>query len=152
LGVSDGEADKLVMLSRITVLTRAKLAERGKASDVDVVIDNGVGLLDNDDIGVWAGEAPENHSRGPEGAAVIDLEREALVVASQVLKAVWKEVGSFPVAETHDIAHVPEVVRKAVKSQPEIAGEGAEPGGLESVGEGTGEFASHEHGRCTLSA
>jgi hypothetical protein len=75
LSVPNSEADKLVMLPWVAVLARAKLAQGGEARDINVVIDDGVRLLDNDDAGVRAREAPKNHSRRPEGSAVIDFER-----------------------------------------------------------------------------
>jgi hypothetical protein len=75
LSISDSEADKLVMLPWVTVLTRAKLAQGGETCDINVVVDDSVRLFDNDDAGVWARKAPKNHGRRPKGPAIIDLER-----------------------------------------------------------------------------
>jgi hypothetical protein len=75
LSISNSEADKLVMLPWVTVLTRAELAQGGEACDINVVVDDSVRLLDNDDAGVWARKAPKNHGRRPKGSAIIDLER-----------------------------------------------------------------------------
>ncbi len=59
LSISNSEADKLVMLPWVTVLTRAKLAQGGEACDINVVVDDSVRLLDNDDAGVWARKTVE---------------------------------------------------------------------------------------------
>jgi len=56
------------------------------------------------------------------------------------------------VAKTDDIAHVSEVVRETMKRRSEIAGEGAESGGLEGTGKGTRELAGDEHGWRVISA
>lgn len=152
LSISDSEADKLVMLPWVTILTRAKLAQGGEACDINVVVDDSVRLLDNDDAGVWARKAPKNHGRRPKGSAIIDLERQALLVTPQVLEAVWEEVGSFPVAKTDDIAHVSEVVRETMKRWSEVAREGAESGSLEGTGKGARELAGDEHGWRVISA
>jgi hypothetical protein len=69
-----------------------------------------------------------------------------------VLKAAREEVGSFPVAQTNDVAHVSEVVRKAMECGSKIAREGAKPGGLEGAGKGTRELAADKHGWRILSA
>jgi hypothetical protein len=133
LRISNSEAYKFIVLPRIPVLARAEFAERGEFGNVDIVVHERVRLLDDDNIGVWASEAPEYHSRRPEGAAVIDFERQALLVASQVLKAVGEEVSTLPMAKANDVSHITKVVREAVKRRPEIARDGAKPCGLEGA-------------------
>jgi len=133
LCVSNCEAYELVVLPWIPVLACAKFAERGEFGNVDIVVHECVWLLHDDNIGVWAREAPEYHGRCPEGTAVIDFERQALFVAPQVLKTVGEEVSTLPVAEADDVSHVTAVVREAVKRRPKIARDSAKPCGLEGA-------------------
>ncbi len=56
-------------------MTSAKFAEGCESGDVDIVVYDSVWLLYDNDAGVWAREAPEHHSRCPEGTAVVDFER-----------------------------------------------------------------------------
>jgi hypothetical protein len=133
LCVSNCEAYELVVLPWIPVLACAKFAERGEFGNVDIVVHECVWLLHDDNIGIWAREAPEYHGRCPEGTAVIDFERQALFVAPQVLKTVGEEVSTLPVAEADDVSHVTAVVREAVKRRPEIARDSAKPCGLEGA-------------------
>ncbi len=111
----------------------AKFAERGEFGNVDIVVHECVWLLHDDNIGVWAREAPEYHGRRPEGTAVIDFERQALFVAPQVLKTVGEEISALPVAKADDVSHITAVVREAVKRRPEIARDSAKPCGLEGA-------------------
>ena len=106
LCVSNCEAYELVVLPWIPVLACAKFAERGEFGNVDIVVHECVWLLHDDNIGIWAREAPEYHGRCPEGTAVIDFERQALFVAPQVLKTVGEEISTLPVAKADDVSHV----------------------------------------------
>ena len=138
--VDDRETHKLVVLGRIAVLAGAEFVDRGKRRHVDVVVHDGIRLLDHDHSCVGAGEAPEHHRTSPECAAVVDLEVEAVLVAPQVLEAVGEEVSSLPVPKPDDIAYVSQVVREVVERGPQIAGQGAKSPGSKSDREGTREL------------
>ena len=106
-GVSDCQPDKLIALCWVTILAGVKFEERGESGDVDIVIDDGVRLLDDHHARMWAREAPQDHSRCPECPTVVYFEGKAAVVAAKMLEAIRKEIGAFPTLQADDSAYVP---------------------------------------------
>jgi hypothetical protein len=125
-------------------LAGVKFEERGESGDVDIVIDDGVRLLDDHHARMGAREAPQDHSRCPECPTVVYFEGKAAVVAAKMLEAIRKEIGALPTLQADDVTYVPLVVRKAMECGAKVARESAVSLRPEDGGEGTREFAGDE--------
>lgn len=122
--VADGEAKELTV--DVSELGCGCLQHDGVrvGADVEHVVEERVGLLDQYGARRRHADAPEDERAGPKGATVAQLEGEAVHITDEMLEA-WREhVDSLPKMQVDDVSHVAEVVQPVMLSWTPVGGDG----------------------------